>query len=159
MTFNLREDFMKRFNIKSVHEPKPTPSVNSEPVKEFKEKESKPDLVVKQVVSEPINVPTPNDWIANTDTSTDHTSLRAPNRRRVLTEPVILNNKAYRSNGTANWGSIRKAVYPLYRQFCVEEGCVPNITEFTKLIGPRWKELSPEDKAKAVVNPAEYFSF
>lgn len=168
MSYNLREDFYKRFNLQPTTASKPLPSVAKAISPEPKSPEPEPeeegpiDLIVSTpppVLTVEKKIPTPDDWAAHTVSNSINIPVKAPTKRRVLTEPVLLNNKQYRSNGTANWGAIRKAVYPLYRDFCVSENRIPSITEFTKLIGPRWKELSPEEKCKAVVDPAAYFTF
>lgn len=152
MAVNLREDFLRRFGGPKVSSPKrdTTPPVEDD----------KPDLVV----STPLKIekekpqPTPSDWIANTDQGNSTSTIVVPSKKQKAV-PVVLGNKQYRSEKTANWGAIRKAVYPYYKQICQENNKVPTIQEFTQVLGARWTKLSPDERSRAVENPSEFFVF
>lgn len=162
---NLAEDFMRRFSMRtSVYEPRPEPAAPIEPITKLPEEESSVDIVSSTPVVEKAPVITPDVWQTNIEASSTTTptdsvnNLRTP-YKRVIQAPVIVGNRQFRSNGTANWASIRKSVYPIYKNYCLSNNSIPSIHEFTSLIGPRWKALSPEDKAKACADPSSYFTF
>jgi hypothetical protein len=161
--FNLAEDFKRRFSIReTVYEPKPEPITPSDPISPPPE-EAPIDLVVSSNIPVKEDSPiTPDIWQANIESSivpTDSVSNIKTPSKRVIKPPVVVNNRQFRSAGTANWATIRKAVYPLYKDYCIANKTIPSIHEFSAIIGPRWKSLSPEDKAKACVNPSAYFTF
>ena len=158
---NLAEDFKRRFSLRSDPVESKTQPPPSEPVS---------DSPIDIVSSTPANTPekvstniTSDVWQTNLEASSGIPSdpvnnIKNPSRR-IIQAPVIIGNKQFRSSGTANWAQIRKSVYPIYKQYCLDNGTIPSIHEFTSLIGPRWKALSPEDKAKACADPSSYFTF
>lgn len=161
MSFNLADDFRKRFSLNTsipqtpVTKPIPAPAEEEPITPEL-------DLVVSNPPPVKEKEPSPATWETNVSppiTIPSVANISAPKTKRQSPNPVVIGNKQFFSSATANWASIRKAVYPLYKDFCISQGSKPTIYEFNALIGPRWKGLSAEDKAKAVADPSKYFTF
>ncbi len=160
---NLAEDFMRRFSIRSsVYEPKPEPAAPIDPISTTPEDRTI-DIVSNTPTPDKTPIITPDVWQTNIEASTITPSEAVNNiktpTKRLINPPVLIGNRQFRSAGTANWASIRKSVYPLYKNYCLANNTIPSIHEFSSLIGPRWKALSQEDKAKACADPSSYFTF
>ncbi len=159
---NLRENWIRLFgNIEDSPSTTAPIDIPKQPeVVVQKTREQELDLVVDTRPKVSKTKASPEDWkqVAELSNETGSEIVSKPKTRRKA-EPIMVGNKCYVSNGTAIWAQVRKKVYPLYKEFCIQNGHTPNISDFNKLLAQNWSSLSAEDKVKASAKPEDYFIF